>query len=102
MGLAGVFNRGVQQCCDCLVFTAAVFPHQGADADQMRDVGNRLAFSPLLAMQLFGSLQGFAVAGSGHHWFAVEPIGAFLHCQANPSARQPSVEGLRRSNASLS
>ena len=93
MGLAGVFDGVVQQGCDRLVFTAAVFPHQGADADQMRDVGNRLAFASLLAMQLLGPLQCFAVAGSGDHWFAVEPIGALLHCQANPSARKPSVEG---------
>ncbi len=36
MALVGVFNGVVQQCRDHLIFIATVFPHQCANADQMR------------------------------------------------------------------
>ena len=67
MGLAGVFDGVVQQCCDCLVFAAAVFPHQGADPDQVCDVRNLFAFAELLAVQRLSPSQRFAVAGGEAH-----------------------------------
>ena len=57
----------MQQGRNRLVFIAAVFPHQGADADQVRDVGNLFAFAALRAVDFLGPLQGFAISGADDH-----------------------------------
>jgi hypothetical protein len=63
VALAGVLNGVMQQAGDRLVFRAAVFPHQAAHGDQVGDVGDWLAFAPLIAVQLLGPHQGAAIGG---------------------------------------
>ena len=102
MALARILDGVVQQGCDGLVFTAAVFPHQGADADQVREVRNRFAFAALRSMDFFGPLQGFAVARGGHEWLPALHTLSLMHCRAIESERHPSAQGWKRGRLSLS
>ncbi|MFO7627915.1 MAG: hypothetical protein R6W06_00065, partial [Prochlorococcaceae cyanobacterium] len=55
-----------------LVFSAAVFPHQGADGDQVGDVRHGLAFTALVLVQLNRPAEGIDVAlAVGALWWGI-------------------------------
>jgi len=47
----------VQQCCDRLVFVAAIFEHDGSDFQKMGIIRDITAFSPLRTVELKGQEQ---------------------------------------------
>ena len=52
----------MEQARNCLDFVAAVFPDQGADGNQVGDVGHRFALALLPPVQISGPIERIDVA----------------------------------------
>ena len=79
LGAALVLDGVVQQCRDGFVLVSAVLDHDRCDGEQVRDIGDVGAPSPLLAVQLCGENKSvFKTAAHRYrhtpHYSAAHPV----------------------------